>query len=83
MFMVLFTFKQIWVEGVSVGWGFAVKKTMKGRSIRPDLMMLQMLQALNASQSSVELRDYSVSMITVLTKGLQLLDPLNGTYPIN
>ena len=45
-------------------------------------MMLQMLQAL-MHPSSVELRDYSVSMITELTKGLQLLDPLNGTYPIN
>ena len=37
----------------------------------------------NASQSSVELHDDSVSMITELTKGLQLLDPLNGTYPVN
>ena len=32
----------------------------------------------DASHSSVELCDDSVSMITELAKGLQLLDPLNG-----
>lgn len=37
----------------------------------------------DASQSSVESSDNSVSTITELSNGIQLLNPLNGTSPIS